>query len=368
MLGEYFLSSYKKQIAEIYKYHQLNLKQVKKQISNLIFLVLALPFLFAGCQKNDDVTDMQKSSPNTEGAGLLKSTINYCGTPMMANLVDFEETFIAGTATIGNDFDKLYVSYELNGDWWIQNAVLFAGPADSAGLIHPDGSGQFAPWYWTPPYRHDFFPWDFTQTHTFEVDLNTLDDCFIIVAYIKSKNLVTNQSKYIWGKSVAKLNGYYLDYCKQTCGPPPLGGCESSYAYGGNYATCFLNVQWLQGDNWGWTNGRINVGTYTWPIYAKANDCDIQEGMIVGNVTVNYNTCHKVIVTYNVLEGYELSKTHLFVGWLPFPIYQWHFTTNPNHFPYKHLNLNGATTDTYTICGAWGKLYVIAEAEVCDAD
>jgi len=351
----------------IFNIYITKFSKMKKQFTNSIFLLLAIPLLFLGCQKSEVADDVQKSKPESEGSGLLKNTIAYCGTPMVANLVDFEQTINPGTVTIGNDETKLYITYELSGDWWIQNATLYVGPASNVpGTMNPDGSGNFTPWY--PYFPYYYYPWDFVQNHTFEIDLSTLEDCFVVIAYANTKNLVTNENKFIWGKSVLKYEGYYLEYCKQTCGPPPLGGCESSYAYGSDYATCFLEVQWLQGDNWGWTNGRINVGTYTWPIYAKANNCVTTDGLIVGSVTVTYNTCHKVFVTYNVLDGYELSKTHLFVGFLPFPIHHWHFTTDPNHFPYKHLYLNGATTDTYTVCGVWGKIYVIAEAEVCDAD
>jgi hypothetical protein len=340
---------------------------MKKVFTNSITMLFALALIISGCSKSDDVADVQKAAPKTGGSGLLKNTVAYCGTPVVANLVNFEQNFNPGTVTIGNDETKLYVTYELGeGDWWIQNATLYVGPAaDVPGTLNPDGSGNFSPWYF--PYY--YYPWDFVKTAVFEVDLSTLDDCFVVVAYANSKNLVTNERQYIWGKSPTKWGGYYLEYCKQSCGPPPLGGCESSYGYGGNYATCFLSIPWLCGDNWGWTNGRLSPGaTYTWPIYAKANDCVTENGILVGNVTVNYNMCHKAIVTYTILDGYELSQTHLFVGFLPFPIYQWRFTTNPAHFPYKHLNLNGATTDTYTICGLWGKIYVIAEAVVCDAD
>jgi len=344
---------------------------MKKQIRRSIFLLFAAPIFFLGCQKSE-ITDEVKNTnpnPNSEGSESLKSTITYCGTPLNANLVDFEETIIAGTAVIGNDETKLYVSYELTGDWWIQNAVLFAGPADSAGLIHPDGSGQFAPWYWNPPYRHDFFPWDFTQTHTYEVDLSTLDNCFTVVAYIYSKNLVTGEHKYIWGKSVSKVSGYYLEYCKQNCTPPPppppLGGCETGYAYGESYATCFLNIPGVNSNNWGWSNGQIGAGNYTWPIYAGAGQCNIDNGILVGYLQVNYAP-PSATVTYSMLDGYIMNVTHLYVGTQILPKKKNKYTTAPGQFPYKHCNLNGTSSDTFTINGLSGLIYVVAHTEVCD--
>jgi hypothetical protein len=338
---------------------------MKKHFTNLIYLLLGLPILFIGCQKSEVLEPASKTNP-TQGNNALKSTIVYCGTPIVANLVDFEQTINPGTVTVGNDENKLYITYELSGDWWIQNATLYVGPASGVpGDMNPDGSGNFTPWY--PYFPYYYYPWDFVQNHTFEIDLSTLPESFIVIAYSNSKNLVTNENKYIWGKSVMKYQGYYLEYTKKSCGPPPLGGCESSFAYGNAYATCFQSIPWLCGNDWGWTNGRIDHGVYTWPIYAKAEDCVTDDGILVGNVTINY-TCFKAVITYHILEGYKLSKTHLFVGILPLPIYRWQFTTNPEHYPFKHCNLNGATTDTYSVCGLIGKIYVIAEAVVCDAD
>lgn len=340
---------------------------MKKQKTNFLFLLLLIPAFFIGCQKSDLLNDSKISNTESDGSGLLKSTIVYCGTPLIANLVDFNETFIAGTTTIGNDANKLYVNFELTGDWWIQSAVLFAGPASVAGTIYPDGSGQFAPWNWVSPYRHDFFPMENTQTHLYEIDLNVLDNCFIIVAFISAKNLSTNESKFIWGKSLLKVSGYYIEYCKQSCAPPPspLGGCETAYAYGNNYATCFLNIPGVKSNNWGWSNGPIGPGTYSWPIYAGAGQCNIGNGILVGTLNVNY-TPPAATVTYSMLTGYVLNATHLYVGNQILPKKNGKYTTAPGQFPYKHGSLNGVPFDSFTINGLSGNIYVVAHSEACD--
>lgn len=344
---------------------------MKKQLLKILSLSLFLPLFFIACQKSDIIEDSNLINAENNGVPTLKSTIEYCGTPLVANLVDFDQSIAAGTVTIGNDATKLYVTYELAGEWWIQNAVLFVGPASEAGTIYADGSGRFAPSGWVSPYRHNYFPWDFSQFYTFEIDLTTLDDCYIVVAYANSKNLTTNENKYIWGKNSLKSSGYWLEYCTQTCAPPPppppLGGCETAYAYGESVATCFLTIPGVTSNNWGWSNGAIGAGNYSWPLYAGAGQCNIGNGIHVGTLQVNY-TPPTATVTYTMFDGYVLNGTHLYVGNLILPKKNNKFTTAPGQFPYKHGTLNGVTSDTFTINGLSGNIYVVAHSEACDAN
>lgn len=334
---------------------------MKNNIRKFIILSLALPFILASCQKSE-LTDEVKSAQPEQSGSPLKSTVVYCGTPVTANLVAYNETLVTGTATIGNDASKLYVELQMTGDWWIAGAVMFAGPASVAGTIYPGGTGNFEPWNWTSPYRHDFFPWDFAKNHTFEVDLSTLDDCFVIVAYINAKNLVTNENKFVWAKSTLKTSGYYIEYCKQPCLPPPT--CETAYAYGESYANCFLNIPGVNSNNWGWSNGPLGPGTYSWPIYAGAGQCNIGNGTLVGTLEVNY-TPPTAIVTYSLTNGFLLRATHLYVGNLILPKKNNKFTTAPGQFPYKHSFTNGVASDTFTINGLSGNIYIAAHSEAC---
>jgi hypothetical protein len=339
---------------------------MKKQLINFSLLLVSASVLFIGCQKSETIEKSSLTQPNNN-SGHTKDAIAYCGTPIVANLVDFEQTINAGTVTVGNDSDKLYVSYALTGDWWIQNATLYVGPAANVpGDMNPDGSGNFTPWY--PYFPYYYYPWDFVQNYTFAIDLSTLDDCFVVIAYSNAKNLVTGQNKYIWGKSVLKYQGYYLEYCKQSCTPPPppLGGCETGYAYGNGYANCFLNIPNVQSNNWGWSNGQITYGTYTWPIYAGAGQCNIGNGIPVGTLQVTYTSNHVAVVKYQITEGYILNETHLYVGNTILPMKKNKYTTAPGQFPYKHENLNGASSDTYTITGLTGAIYIAAHSVVCD--
>ena len=84
-----------------------------------------------------------------------------------------------------------------------------------------------------------------------------------------------------FGKNTLVLSwGYYVNYCKQVC--TITNTCETAYAYGEQYANCFLNIPGVTSNNWGWSNGPIGAGTYSWPIYAGAGQCNIGNGTLVG--------------------------------------------------------------------------------------
>jgi len=149
-----------------------------------------------------------------------------------------------------------------------------------------------------------------------------------------------------------------------TCVPQ---NCETAYAYYayncgccGGSAKCFSNWGFSQ---WGWTNGQLGPGCYTFDIYAGAAQCNIYKGKKVGYLTVYYNGS-TAVVTYNMYSGYKMDETHLYVGNEPLPRKNGSYTVAPGQYPYSH-DLNNASTDSYTITGLCGKIYIIAHAVVC---
>ena len=331
-------------------------------------MMIALPVLFFGCKKDEMSAGVKDTGAIIENQ--LKTDIAYCGTPLVAPMVNFTQTINPGTVTIGNDTSTLFVTYQLTGSWRIYQAVLFVGPAANApGTLNPDGTGVFN--LGAFPIQSPYYG-SFRQTHTFSVNLNTLDDCFVVVAALKVKDTITNETKEIWGKPLMKSSGYHFNYCVQTCTPPPppppptpLGGCETAYAFGNNLATCFLDIPGVNSNNWGWSNGPIGAGSYSWPIYAGAGQCNTDNGTHVGTLQVSY-TPPTATVTYTMFDGYVLNATHLYVGNQILPTKNGRYTTAPGQFPYKHVNLGGAGSDSYTITGLSGNIYVAAHSEACD--
>ncbi len=147
-------------------------------------------------------------------------------------------------------------------------------------------------------------------------------------------------------------------------GPTPQEDCETAYANGegeGNSLStlCFLDISNKQGNNWGWTN-KIGPGTYDWPIYAGAGQCDISKGTDVGNLNVVYSD-GAVTITYQIDPEYVLGETHVWVG------------EDPNLLPKKNggkwnsapgqFNYNGMTTVTVTDLS--GDIWIAAHSGVC---
>lgn len=138
--------------------------------------------------------------------------------------------------------------------------------------------------------------------------------------------------------------------------PPPQIQCETAYAYGGNYATCFLNLSPRNANNWGWTN-YIGEGSYDWPIYAGAGQCNISNGTLVGNLSVEY-FAGTVTITYELDPGFNLDDTHVWVGKTPLPLKKGKYTTAPGQFNHNFKN-------PVIVNGLSGNIYIAAHAGVC---
>ena len=142
----------------------------------------------------------------------------------------------------------------------------------------------------------------------------------------------------------------------------PAVTCGTAYAYHVDYAACFLDLGF---NNWGWTNGPLGPGFYEFQLWAGAAHCDTSNGTLVGWLSVDYDGS-TAIVTYNMYEGKYMTATHLYVGNDRLPRdKKGKETVSPGQYPYKHDPLNNVTTDSYTVTGLSGDIYVVAHAVVC---
>jgi hypothetical protein len=149
-------------------------------------------------------------------------------------------------------------------------------------------------------------------------------------------------------------------------------GDETAWAYGDDDA--LPNWDYVNNKFWGWTNGPLGEGTYTWDIYAGAGQNDLDKGEIVGELTVVY-AGGIVTVTYQMDPGYYLGETHLWVGDDVLPKVKQGkkevYTNSPGLFPYGHdfgIDKDDphptATTWTWSGDGFEGDIYVAAHAVV----
>lgn len=145
------------------------------------------------------------------------------------------------------------------------------------------------------------------------------------------------------------------------------GSCETAFAKGADdISTCFLDIDGIKSNRWGWTIGPLSEGNYTFEIYAGAGQCDITKGDAVGELTVEY-TGGVATISFNMNSGSVLEETHLYLGNDPIPSKNGSLTVAPGQLPLSH-DLDGASSDSYTINNLDGDIYVIAHSVVCNGD
>jgi len=149
-----------------------------------------------------------------------------------------------------------------------------------------------------------------------------------------------------------------------------IGECETMFAKGGDdVATCFIEDGF---GRWGWTNGPLSSGDYTFDVYAGAGQCDTDKGALAGTVSLNYNSeTGEADVTYSTNSDFVLTETHLYIGNDPYPMKKkgnngYVPTVAPGQFPYQHGDLDNENEDSYMVTGLSGDIYIIAHGVVCE--
>jgi hypothetical protein len=142
---------------------------------------------------------------------------------------------------------------------------------------------------------------------------------------------------------------------------PGFSDCGTAYAYYPGHAICFIALGYSK---WGWINGPVGPGTYTFDIWAGAAHCNTSNGTYIGTLTVDYDGS-TATVTYDITNpDYRMTSTHLYVyPDIGTPIPPNNKPTIPGQYPDSHV-LDYATTDTFTVTGLSGNIYVIAHATV----
>jgi hypothetical protein len=98
---------------------------------------------------------------------------------------------------------------------------------------------------------------------------------------------------------------------------------ETAFAFGGwptdeppGVATCFSAGGF---SNWGWTNGEIGPGEYTWDVFAGAGTCDPGDGEYVGTVTIKYDGISGAVTVEALNLIYDYDHYALYAGTNPYP-------------------------------------------------
>ena len=349
-----------------------------------IFSVCALITLFMlvaviGCTQNtQNSQDPVNPSPLRESDVVtITNTGNSCTMLLAGQNIDAGTVCLEDIDTDNDGIsDSLEVTYTTTGCWELVEAQLWIGtdlsqmPQTSKGNPIP---GQF-------PYKSG----DITglTTYTFTIPFTDLGfECgdtttFFAAAHATVRCLQADGSYRTetgWGNGdriVVKGSwAMYFTFNISCDGNILSETCETAWAYGGDYATCFTEYGF---NNWGWTNGPLGSGGIVFDLYAGAAQCDLSKGTFVGTLTVYYDEGFGTLTaTYSMCGDNTLEETQLYVGNAPLqevdcqgqetpPCY----TVAPGQFPYIH-DLDNATTDTFEVSGYTGDIYVVAHSVVC---
>jgi len=344
---------------------------MKTLLKKSIFLIATLPIFLVGCEKSQ----LNDSSKNTD---VEKSTLTYCGTPMITNIYEQEQngsgipgTTSYGTVTVSNDADNLYVAYDLIDGWEIN----YTGPAYRIGInLFVGTQAQLEAIHALNVFGvnnsvhiiEDLLPYEYMPTvpgvteYTFIIPRSAISvDCPLIVTSIDIRNSSTGEVKGdLSAMANTKCYAYYFQYCMQSC-----GGNETAYAKADD-GTCFLTLAGVNSNNWGWSNMVSAPGTYYWPIWAGAGQCNTGNGTEVGKLKVVYAS-GQVTVTYNLYGGFHLDETHLWVGKTYLPVNKkGNYITAPGQFGNTQSGLNGVSTYTYSPITISTPFYIAAHSVV----
>lgn len=324
-------------------------KPMKKSLKNLVYLLIAVPILFIGCKKSE----IDSSNPNSKNAKI--GTV-YCGTVLNVNMYDAHASTGGdqyGILTVGNDATNLHITYTLNAgsNYFINGIIYYVGP-ESDLPVPSGGSYNFTDW---AGFTQQWFETG-GKANTVAIDLSTLPDCFVIVAFARislSTTIITNDPTlaYISARPETKNHyGHYIPYCKQYC------TCETAYAFGGNLATCLTALPDVNANNWGWSNKITGpVETIHWPIYAGAGQCDISKGTLVGYLDGSY-VGGVLNLTYYMNPPFRYSEIHLWVGLTYLPMKKGKYLTAPGQFGYTNASYTGTIATPF---------YIAAHSVVC---
>lgn len=335
--------------------------KTKKKLAVIAILLLGIT-LFSCSSELEEVTSNKKIS--SEVISIDRSAIEPCGTPMMADFFAGQHINV-GTIIVENDATNLYVTYSLTGNWSLEETHLYVGECDS---IPYNNAGN-------PIIGH--FPYSSShsgiQEFTYSIPLSELGECFCVVAHASVTNGTSSETAFGFGTPFSGPRwGWYFEYCVQECPPTgcedcPPAGCETAFAFG---SQCFISDSNYNFNRWGWVNGPIDVADMNSigdiPIYAGAGQCNINNGTLVGSLSLSYDSVtEELTVAYALDAPYTMSETHLYVGTNPYPVLpNGNPTVAPGQYGNIH-NLNDVSSDSYVLQNINGSIYFIAHAVVC---
>jgi hypothetical protein len=313
------------------------------------------------------------------------ASAEICGTPQVVTLFA-GQTIDAGTVTVSNDENNLYVTFSSTNGWLLSETHLHV--ADSLAGIPTNKKGNPKIGNFTyqtsyePPVTEDTYVIPYASLSVDDNRSVTIAAHAVVVQLDGSGNIIESETGWADGENFVDRGSWatYFQYQWQLCngGKGDGEGTETAFAFGGNdYATCFIGADFdgVDGDDgfnrWGWSNGPLTEGAYSFEIYAGAGQCDLTKGTFVGWLDIVYEN-GTATVTFTMTEtdsetgeDYNLVETHLHVGNEPLARdVNGEYTVAPGQYSNIHGELMNVLTDEYTVTGLEDEIYVTAHATV----
>lgn len=387
---------------------------MKKKLCIVIGIGLLLMGAYS-CEPEDHINSLNSDDPTisidrNSSVQLEPNTLSAkdieeesCDDPVETTIYAGQHIKV-GKILISNDKEHLFVTYDLNGsNWWLKEAHLFAGNIEEAPFSNSGNPkiGKF-PYHWNDEYL---------KTYTFSIPLNQLGTDISIIAHgvvVQREGAQSTSSETAFGYGDIEFEGnrwgWIINYQLQDCSkveeteggpdsdPVESGGgsggsgdgtgsendtgCMDAYAFNNSVnSLCLLD----DFDTWGWTNNvpfDENYNTYngvttSYPLYASAYQCDINNSMLVGEVTIKVTGGDGRFygqVTVNLTNpGLTITDLDIYAGSEPYPA-----DTNGDptiSFDAFDIGLDNLNVQTYQVY--WLDWYdntnFIVHASVCPA-
>lgn len=354
--------------------------------STIIFLgliIVSAVFYFSSCTQDVSVTH----------TGL--DTVNIGGSNSSCAIIKAGQTIDAGTIcftdvdTDNNGYDDLLkVCYATTGGWVITEAHFHIGNTVASIPVTKKGNpipGQFA-------YNSGVL--NNVTSYCFDIPFSELEitcpgipvtkyyAAHCVVSRIENGVVLQTETGWGQGPGFAGSNWAMYNYFVLTCDvppppPPPNYKSETAFAKSTDYSTCFIDHVFIPDqymprkqnnsfdtfERWGWSNGPLAAGTYNFPIYAGAGQCNLYNGTQVGNLHVVYDG-NTAVISYILASGFTMTEAQLYAGALPLALNNGEYTVSPGQYPHNSGPLSNVSSYSYTFNGLTGNIFIVAHAVV----
>ena len=333
-------------------------------------LLISTGAVMTSCNKENDGLVAPDRSPvekTVVTSGGSSSVVLFAGQTTDVGTVSFDDIDTDNDGTV----DALEVTYNLTNGWEFSEIHFWMGGTLSEMPSTRSGNPQIGQ-----------FPYNFSNvtgltTYSFEIPFSSIgftcgsEGTYFVASHASVRLPDGNggyQNETAWGdgERLTQRGNWAMYYsititCDDPQGPFGPKTTETAFAYNSSFANTFISLNF--NGRWGWTNGPLSQGTYTFDLWAGAGQNDLSKGTLVGDVTLTYSGSN-VTVTYQTDVPYLLEEVHVYVGNEYLALNNGEYTIAPGQYPYTNGDLGGVSSYVFNISNMSGDVYMTAHATV----